>query len=173
MVTSYKMDICHQGIKYLGRMNFEIVVNELDEEISDKLPLVKELSTLTNKFYSDKFYGNGLKSLRLILILIKTKQGYEEWFKARKPKYTEHNVLETFSGQKIEINKEFAIEYRIDNDIYDSFFKATDEKSKKILATEILNSLSNLEALPKKVKDFDKEQFKEDMEQFFKSEKLI
>jgi hypothetical protein len=151
-------------------MNFDIVINELDEEMSGKLPLVKELSTLTNKFYLGKFYGNDLKSLRLIFILIKTKQGYEEWFKVRKPKYTEYNVIETFSGQKIEINKEFAIEYRIDNEIYDSFLKATDGDSKKILAQEILNSLSNLDALPKKVKDFDKKAFINDLEIFLTKE---
>lgn len=154
-------------------MEFKIIINELDSEMLSKLSLIKKFSIFVEKFFSDKNYGDDLKSLRLIFILIKNREGYEEWFKARKPKYTEHKVLGTFSGKKIEINKEFAIESRVDSDNYDNFLKATDEESRKILAQEILNSLSNLDALPKKVKDFDKEQFKADIEQFFKSEKLI
>lgn len=154
-------------------MIFEIVINELDEEMSIKLPVIKEFSTFIAKFLSDKDYGNGLKSLRLIFILIKTKKGYEAWFKTRKPKFTEHKILETFSGKKIEIDKEFVIESRIDNESYDNFLKATETESRKILAHEILNSLSNLDVLPKKVKDFDKERFKADMEAFFKDQKLI
>jgi len=167
------MDIYHQAIKFSDKMNFEIVINELDEEMSIKLPVIKEYSTFIAKFLSDKDYGNGLESLRLIFILIKTKKGYEEWFRTRKPKFTEHNILETFSGEKIEIIKEFAIESRIDNDSYDNFLMATETESRKILAQEILNSLSNLDALPKKVKDFDKEKFKSDVEQFFKEHDLV
>jgi hypothetical protein len=36
-----------------------------------------------------------------------------------------------------------------------------------MLASAILDSLSNLDALPRKVKDFDKERFKVDMKAFF------
>lgn len=167
------MGICHQETEYLGSMKFEIIINELDEEMLSKLPLISKLSTSINWFFVDKFYGNDLKSIRLIFILIKKKQGYEEWFKTRKPKYISHNVLETFSVEKIEINREFVIESRIDNDFYDSFLKATDEESKKLLAKEILNSLSKLDVLPKKLKDFDKERFMEDLQQFLILEKLI
>jgi len=37
----------------------------------------------------------------------------------------------------------------------------------KILAKKIIQSLSNLESLPKKVKDFDKESFEADLIDFF------
>lgn len=154
-------------------MKFEIVVNELDEEMKNKLSLIKDFSLFINNFSSNNFYSDDLKSIRLIIILIKTQKGYEEWFKVRKPKFITHKIIETFTGDKIEINKEFVIETRIDNEDYDNFLQATDEESKRVLALEILKSLSYLDALPKKVKDFDKERFKLDIEQFFKTEKLI
>ena len=58
-------------------------------------------------------------------------------------------------------------------DLYDKFVTGTVEESEKILATEISNSLSNLDLLPKKIKDFDKERFRADMQQFFKEQKLL
>lgn len=58
----------------------------------------------------------------------------------------------------------FAYDIKLD---FESFKNQTDEDNKKMLASEILDSLTKFDALPKKVKDFDKERFKEDMRMFF------
>ena len=47
------------------------------------------------------------------------------------------------------------------------------KESKRIVAVEILKSLDNLDIIPKKVKDFDKERFKADMYNFFKENNLV
>lgn len=155
-------------------MNFELRVNELDEKMSNKLFLVKDLSETIRYFFTDKFYGKDLKSIIIIIILIKTQKGYEEWYKVRKPKFIEHKIIKNIpTGNILEIEKEFTIETRIDFDDYDNLLIASDKEGKHIIAQEILKSLSNLDALPKKVKDFDKKRFKADMEIFFKEQNLI
>lgn len=99
-----------------------------------------------------------------------TRPGYEDWFKVRKPRYQAISKVKMLDGNIKEQRGVFTYDVKLD---FETFVSATEEGSRKILAIEILNSLFNLDALPKKVKDFDKERFKEDIEQFFKSEKLI
>lgn len=55
----------------------------------------------------------------------------------------------------------------IDNEVYEDFVDSSNEESVKILAKEIINSLSNLESLPKKIKNFDRKTFKNDFRTFF------
>lgn len=51
----------------------------------------------------------------------------------------------------------------IEPDEYEDFVSGTDLNSLEIIKAKILESLSNLDRLPKKVKDFDKERFMLDM----------
>lgn len=139
-----------------------------------KLPIINHLSNSIKTHFLNYDYGKDVKSIVIITILVKTRKGYEEWYKIRKPKFISHKIIENPSiGLRKEINKEFVTETRYDNELYDTFLKATDKVSKEILAQELLKSLSNLDALPKKVKDFDKERFRADMEAFFKEQNLL
>ncbi len=149
-------------------MEFKIRINELDEIISHKLGSVGSFSEIINEHFSPLSYGNGVNSIVLIIILIRTKPGYEKWYKVRKPKFIEHKVIENkLTGCCKIIEKEFVIETRLDFDDFDNFLNSSETLGKKILASEILKSLSNLDSLPKKVKDFDKERFMKDMKTFF------
>jgi hypothetical protein len=75
------------------------------------------------------------------------------------------NVL---TGELLISNKLFWFDVKIEGSNYDYFANCTEEEGKLFLASEILISLLNLDALPKKVKDFDKEKFKADMAFFLK-----
>lgn len=155
-------------------MKLILKVNELDTEASHKLDLVKKTSTLLFNYFLNQSFGEDIKEFLFICILVKTKPGFEEWFKARKPKYIEYKTYKNkITKETIEIKNQFTIEFKIDDKEYDDFIALSDEESKKILAKKILESLANLDKLPKKAKDFDKEKFKANMEVFFKEQKLI
>ena len=64
----------------------------------------------------------------------------------------------------------FSYDVKLD---YEDFKNQSDEQNEQTLASEIMESLSNLDKLPKKVKDFDKERFKKDMEAFFEAQNLL
>lgn len=139
-----------------------------------KSVLINDFFRQINAYIKGRDYGNGIYQYLVSLYVVNPPKGYEHLHKDFKPKFTEYKALTNkLSGEKMEIEKQFHYSVKIKGENFEEFVCATDEESKKILAQEILNSLSNLDALPKKVKDFDKERFKEDIEQFFKSEKLI
>lgn len=174
MVISFKMVTVRQVTEYLDNMKFELRVNEIDSEAYVKMPIVKSFSNEIGKYFKNRNYGNDLKSIIIIPIIVKHIVGFEEWYKVRKPKFIERKDLQNrITGKRIIIEKEFIIETRLNNEEYNTFISSTDEDIKKLLAREILSSLSNLDALPKKVKDFDKERFKADMHEFFKEKNLI
>ena len=67
------------------------------------------------------------------------------------------------------MNKLFINEFNFNSDEYEEFISVSDEESKKILQDKIIESLENLDKLPKKVKDFDKVRFKNDLLTFLNS----
>lgn len=154
-------------------MDFKVVLT-LSKDAQNKSALINNLFSDINNFVVDGKYGEGIYEYLVSLYVINPPIGYEHLHKDFIPKYTEYKLVNNkFIGKKLEIKKQFHYSIKIDGKAYSNFLKASEEENKKLLAKEILKSLSNLDKLPKKVKDFDKERFKSDMEQFFKSENLI
>lgn len=154
-------------------MRFKITL-EIDREAEHKSNLIHQLSDEIEIFLNEKDYGADIENYLLGCICIKTKEGYEGWYEVRRPKYTDYKkVVNRLTGAEMEISKTFENDLKIDNELYETFIDCSDEESKKILANEILNSLSNLDSLPKKVKNFDKETFRNDFRLFFEDRGLI
>ncbi|MFV0530969.1 MAG: Imm44 family immunity protein [Flavobacteriales bacterium] len=147
-------------------MNFGIT-QEIDVEAQEKSSVIIFLSDTLKDYLSKRDYGQDVQNIFIGCICVKPREGYQEWFKIRKPKYKEIEKIKLLDNSIKEFKGAFSYDIKLN---FDVFVKNTDVENKKLLATEILNSLSNLEALPKKVKDFDKERFKTDMEAFFKDQ---
>ena len=145
-----------------------------ESEAQKKSILIRELFEQINSYIKIRDYGNGVYKYLIILYVANPPKGWEHLYKDFKPKYTHYKLLTNkFTGTKLEIEKQFDYSLKINDKLFETFTNSTDEESKKLLAQEILKSLSNLDALPKKVKAFDKERFKIDMENFFKEQNLI
>jgi len=169
MVFSCKMDTCRQETKYLDNMVFEIT-QEIDAEAESKSVLINSLSGLLKSYFSNKEYGKDIEHYFIGIICVRYRPGYEDWFRIRKPKYKAVDKIKMPDGKYLQLHGVYSYDIKLD---FERFVNSSEKESKKLLASEILNSLSYLDALPKKVKDFDKERFKSDMEQFFKSENLL
>ncbi len=148
---------------------------EIESEAAIKCGLVDLLENEFEKYFSNKFYGEGVLNIIIGFICIKTRPGYENWHKIRKPRFKSHSVVKlvTIEGSYAETKNLFVWDVKLDYDVYDDFINLSDTESNQILAKEFWKSLSNLDALPRKVKDFNKEKFKEDMRLFFKEKYLI
>lgn len=157
------------------RISLRLFEFSLSEDIHKNTErIVNELSNSMNSYLIKQDYGDSILEYEIILYVVNMPVGYEHLFKDFKPKFTEHKVLTNkHTGDTFELNKYFNYSVKITGNTYTGFVTGTEEESKKILAFEILNSLSNLDALPKKVKDFDKEKFKSDMQEFFKEQNLL
>ncbi|MCZ8319767.1 MAG: hypothetical protein O9303_13280 [Silanimonas sp.] len=163
-----------QVTKYLDNMNFSITL-EIDKDAYHKSNLIHSLSKEINHFLEGKKIGEDILNYYIGCICIKTLPGYEKWYQVRNPKYKELQIIKSIfpNGDDIIIKKSFSNDIKIDGEEYDDFITVSDEESKKILAKKIIESLENLDKLPKKVKDFDKEKFKETITDFFKERNLI
>lgn len=136
-------------------------------EVEDKTQIIHSLFNELEMNFSKKNYGKGL--LQIIIEIVCLSPEFEEFFPLRKPKYIELKEYVT-EGVNIKEEKLFTYSLKID---FILFKNQTIQANKHLLALEILKSLSNLDALPKKVKDFDKERFKADIEAFFKEQNLL
>ena len=130
---------------------------------------------LENTFV-ERDYGADVQNVAILIILIKTRPGYEKWFNARKPKYIEYTSgYSLLTGEPVfwEWKKRFVIEIRFDGELFDKFIEADDEQAKCILAKESHKALDLLDKLPKRLKNFDKERFKEDVANYYKEQGWI
>jgi hypothetical protein len=147
-------------------MRFALTV-EASEGVADKTTLIQELSNKLSDYFSDKDYGNDV--IRILIGVICVAPEFEWFSKIRKPRYKFYRKYIRDSIEIIE-DRVFTFDLKID---YEDFENQTNDENRKMLALEILKSLSNLNSLPKKVKDFDKKRFKGDVIAFFDEQKLL
>lgn len=140
-------------------MKFALTV-EASIGVEDKTNLIHDLSSRLSQYFSDKNYGDDVITILIGVICVAPEF---EWFsKIRKPKYVFYRKYIRGSSEII-ADRALSFEIKID---YESFKNQTDKQNVKLLATEIEKSLSNLDSLPKKIRNFDKEQFSEDMKSY-------
>lgn len=150
------------------------ITQEVDNKSGDKSYLVQKISDNLENFLKNRSYGEDVETFLIGFVAIKTKPGYEEWYKERKPKYIDYRLTKSrLTGLPLETIKQYSYDIKFDYELYDEFVNGTEEESCKLLARKILDSFSHLDKLPKKIKDFDKEKFKSDVEEFFKSNNLL
>lgn len=88
-------------------MKFKITL-EIDREAQHKSKLIRDLSEDLNTFFSQKYYGEDIQNYLLGCICIKTKKGFEGWYKIIKPKYTDYKKnINKITGEEMEIIKTF------------------------------------------------------------------
>ncbi|MBA2746133.1 MAG: hypothetical protein H0U44_07910 [Flavisolibacter sp.] len=146
----------------------------LGKEAQSKAATINNFFRDIDAFIQRKNYGNGILEYFIICQIINPPNGYEHLFKDIKPKFIEFkSLINKHTGEPLVIEKQFSYSIKIKREKFIEFINASDKESIKMIVSEILNSLSNLDALPKKVKDFDKDSFKEDMKRFFDEQNLI
>lgn len=154
-------------------MKFSISIR-IDQKANHKSNIIVNMSQELKVFFADRFYGEDVQDYIIGCLCTSPPEGFEKFNKTQKPVYVDDKTTKNkFTGEPHRMFKLFINEFNFNNEEYDDFVDSSDEESKKILAKKILESLENLDKLPKKVKDFDKERFKEDMQHFFKGQGLI
>jgi hypothetical protein len=142
----------------------------IDTDLEKKSNLIYTVVNQINDFLKDYDYGQYIEEYLVGLHFNCYPLGFECFYntKSEKPKYIEHKIYShpDIKGMTYEVNKTFSVEINIEDELYLIFLYATEFESQKIIATEIFNSFSNFDLLPKKVKCFDKERFKNDVKQF-------
>ncbi len=157
------------GIKYLDKMKIDLGIGVAQEIFANISPVIQDLSNEMNNYFEGKYYGPDLLTLKIRFILALPKQGYENWYKEKKPKFTDFKEnVSKFTGEIYQVKKEFSYEVKLSEEILKQILNITASNKKKLLSEELLKSLQNLKNLPRKVKNFNEKNFINDMESFNK-----
>ncbi|APU97135.1 hypothetical protein BV902_12890 [Sphingobacterium sp. B29] len=144
-------------------MDFNIALT-IDSRAGGKSHILSNLSIYLKKSFKDKDYGADLLNYTLGFTSVLAPEGYEHFFEKKKPLYvSDRTTKNRFTGEQHHMYKLFIDSIVIEPDQYEDFVSGTDLHSLEIIKAKIFESLSNLDRLPKKVKDFDKERFRIDM----------
>lgn len=143
-------------------MNFGISI-ETDLEADNKSLLIQWVSDSLEGFLKDKSYGEGIQNYQIGFICSRPIPGFEAFSKIRKPKYMEVQKVKLLDGSTKEIEKAYSYDVELDLASYQAFVAASEKDALVIIYTSLVASLSNLDTLPKKVRDFDVSKFKSDL----------
>jgi hypothetical protein len=147
-------------------MDFGLAITSNLEQ--EKTNLITNLSDELELAFKDKNYGNDVKAYTIGVVCVAPQ--FEQFFKPKKPKYTKGKMEINPDGIPFTLEDNFEYSIKID---FETFKNGTAEECRKTLAKEILSSLSVVESMKSKIKDFDLEKFKADLESYFKKKELI
>ena len=162
---------CRNSIMIVTIHNYEIPMGGMwaSEVISD----------FSNKhiapFFKSRDYGNDVKKITIIPVLTP----YRGYIRPRRPRYIAYEEYKTpfcgEDGQRIIkiIDRWFYFDVLIQGELHDEILVAPNSRKEEILARCVIKSLVNVDQLPKRLKDFDREAFKADMISLFRSLGLI
>jgi hypothetical protein len=142
---------------------------EIDTCAYMKIHIVHDISDRMTSFFLNKSYGKDIEHIHIECICIKTLPGYEDWFKARRPRLRKESTVQLLDGNKKVIYNSFSFDFKIDHDEYEYFVNSTDSESQHFIEEKIIKSLSNFDYLKNKKVDFDIELFTRDFTAAMKS----
>ena len=80
-------------------------------------------------------------------ICIKTLPGYEDWFKARRPRLQKESTVQLLDGNKKVIYNSFSFDFKIDPDEYEYFVNSSDSESQHFIEEKIIKLQATKRAL--------------------------
>ncbi len=128
----------------------------------------RELVVKLEAYFNAKSYGDDICSYLIGVVCVHP--NYDQFFKIGRPKYVEDRtvVYEKILGPT-HIYKSFSFNIKLD---FEEFISSNTEDGLKMIAGSIMETVRTLK-YPKKIKDFDKEKFYEDLRLFFEKEKIL
>jgi len=147
-------------------MKFGLAIT-LTNEVKNKSGIIQPLSDDLEHYFENRQYGADIKTFTIGIVCISPQ--FEQFFKEKKPKYTKGVKVINPDGIPFTLEDNFEYSIKID---FETFKNADEEEARKLLAKEILASLVVFEKVKSKIKDFDMDSFKADLEEYFKSHNL-
>lgn len=143
---------------------------EIDSDADKRSPLINRVSEALTTYFDGRSYGSDIEGFLIGVICIKTHPGYEAWFKKRRPRYRAFERVDMHDGTHLEVRNSYGYDIKFEpNDCYEAFVNGSEEEALALLIDLLIDSLSNFDKLPKKVRDFDAATFKKDAADFLRT----
>jgi len=143
-------------------INFGMAI-ETDLEADGRSDLIHDFSNEIASFLQERSYGDEIKNYSVGIICLRPVQGFEEFSKERKPKFISSQVIRLIDGSSKVLEKLYSYDIKFDSGSYERFVSGSEEDALRVLKELFVNSLSNLDKLPKKISSFDSRGFKSDV----------
>jgi len=127
-----------------------------------------ELSSFLEDYFEGLYYGVDVNQVIIGIICVKPE--FKNFFKERKLKYIKEESFKNDLGEIIKIKNSVSYDIKLD---YKTCSNYDSNGLQKLVAYEILKSIQKLDLFPIKIKNFDKDRFNADLENFFKNKNLI
>ena len=137
------------------KVGLNLVVSQDVENAS----VILNLSDKLEFFFINKFYGEGLKMITIGIYCLNVPIGFEKFSKLPNPKFIKGK--KTFNPDGINITVEDCFEYCVKID-YKEFQNVNKDIAKKILASNIIESLSIFDKYENRIRNFNFVEFKND-----------
>lgn len=141
---------------------------ECEEAYSRFLPIIKEIENQLNQLIEKEKYGNIVNEIYIGIILIKTRPGYEKWFKERKLKFKASQILRNQLYQLIELKNILSFDIKFEDDELYHISTLTDFEFMNYFKIKINNSFVKLQKLPRAAANFDYKKFISDVSPLLK-----
>ncbi|MGZ5218942.1 MAG: hypothetical protein ACXWC7_02655 [Chitinophagaceae bacterium] len=152
-------------------MEIVLSIAVADHFFQHKTYLVHKLSALAIDFFKVRNYSLDLDTITISFIFVKSRPGYEDWYKEKSPRYVSFKTGKSrLTGEIYEIKKRFSYDIKFSDELLDRFKIASDMDSMKMIARETLASVYKLDVLVRRINGFDKRKFVADLQEFFDHE---
>lgn len=132
---------------------------EISAEIGSSIS-IHTLSGYLARHFRDRYYGDDVEELLVGIICARPELDF--FYKVRGLKYIAHKTI-THDGISIVVHKSLSYDVKID---YSAFLIGNEGERIALLVNSLVDSLSILTKMPKKVKQFDVASFQYDMTVF-------
>lgn len=136
---------------------------ECEEAYNRFLPIIKELQNQLNQLIEKEKYGNIVNEIYIGIILVKTRPGYEKWFKERKIRFKASQILRNQLNQLIELKNVLSYDVKFEDDELYHISTLTDFEFMNYFKIKIKSSFVKFQKLPKMAVKFDYKKFISDV----------
>lgn len=144
---------------------------EIEKEAIERCSDVQAFVDRLAEFIRTRDYGSGIEHFTIGMVVIRSKPGYENWFKQRGSRFRKIQKLRMPGQAIVELHNCYSYDIKLSNKDIDKFI-VSGESAIRLFCQKFLSSLSNFESPSMKKRDFDLGAFREDVQSFIGSWEL-
>ena len=141
---------------------------ESEKEASKSGSYVHSFVDRLSEFIRARDYGYGIEHFTIGLVVIRSRPGYDGWFKQRKPRFRKVQKLQMPGRTATELHNCYSYDIKLSDVEIDKFIESG-ESAIKLFCQKFISSLANLESPTMKKRDFDLLAFRDDVQGFIDS----
>jgi len=141
---------------------------EIEDEASTSASAVQTFVDHLAEYIRSRNYGAGVEHFTIGLVMIRSRPGYEGWFKQRNPRFQKMQKIQMLDQSVIELCNCYSYDIKLSDDEIEKFITSGDSAI-QVFCEKFVSSLTNFESPSMKKRDFNLRAFRDDVQGFIDS----